>query len=416
MDMDEQETEVVEEEIAGTMEEPKEPEQSGDETVEAKIEEPKEPEQSGDETVEAKMEEPKEPEQPGDESVEAKIEEPKEPEQSGDETVEAKIEEPIENLVEGTIDKKKCYRPLKPWHGIILIVLTAIEVFIVSGYLSMWFGLYGTAISELLLLVLAVGTVLVVRGDMKVIFQFRKPKISTSFGTLVLWLGTYMFTLMITMIVTYLFPEEMTSVSTGLGETFTSVPFICSFIIVAVMPAICEEAVFRGAFFNSLWNGIHKKWPVIIIVSVIFGAFHGSIWRFIPTCILGIAMGYLIFETNNMFYNMLFHAVNNAVPVVMMYLLLALYKMIGTGGIQIGMQAELELTETLPLSVVGIYLMFGAIGILLVYIGKYLLHMGQPGYDKGMFQYERKAEYLAIAGTCAVLMVGGIAVILASIV
>lgn len=268
----------------------------------------------------------------------------------------------------------------------IMIILAAVEVFIVSGYLVGMFGMYGSVINELVLLALGLGTAALSGADLKAVFQFRKPKMTQVFGTLVLWLGCYFFTIIITMIVTFFFPQEMTEVSTGLSQMFTSVPFLASVFIVSLMPAVCEEILFRGAFFNSVWNGIHKKWPVILIVSVVFGAFHGSIWRFIPTCILGIAMGYLMFETNNMFCNMLFHAVNNAVPLLLLYGMQAVLHaqgmeqiLAGTGTASTGISA----------TVVGVDIVWGLVGVLLIYIGNYLLHAGKPGYTKEIFSLRK---------------------------
>ena len=277
-------------------------------------------------------------------------------------------------------------RLLRLWQGIIMIILAAVEVFIISGYLSGMFGLYGAAINELILLALGLGTTALSGADLKAVFQFRKPKMTEVFGTLVLWLGCYFFTLMITMIVTFFFPQEMTEVGTGLSQMFTSVPFLISVFIVSLMPAVCEEVLFRGAFFNSVWNGIHKKWPVILIVSVVFGIFHGSIWRFIPTCILGIAMGYLMFETNNMFCNMLFHAVNNAVPLLLLYGMQAVLHV--TGMEQVLAEAETTASE-ISAAVVGVDIVWGLVGIFLIYIGNYLLHAGKPGYTKEIFSFRK---------------------------
>ena len=55
-------------------------------------------------------------------------------------------------------------KTLKIYHGIILALLTAGEIFIFSRYLGNWFGFYGTLISELILLLLAVGTVAAAGG------------------------------------------------------------------------------------------------------------------------------------------------------------------------------------------------------------------------------------------------------------
>lgn len=280
--------------------------------------------------------------------------------------------------------REKCL--LRPWQGIIMIILAAVEVFIISGYLSGAFGLYGAAVNELILLALGIGTAAISGADLKAVFQFRKPKLTEVFGTLVLWLGCYFFTIMVTMIVTFFFPKEMTAVGTGLSRMFTSVPFVVSIFIVSLMPAVCEEILFRGAFFNSMWNGIHNKWLVIFIVSIVFGVFHGSVWRFIPTCILGIAMGYLMFETNNMFCNMLFHAVNNAVPLILLYGMQAVMHAAGMEQMLEGAEAT---AAGISLAVVGVDIMWGLIGLFLIYIGNYLLHAGKPGYTKEIFSLRR---------------------------
>ena len=94
---------------------------------------------------------------------------------------------------------------------------------------------------------------------------------------------------------------------------------IVAIIVVGIAPAICEEAVFRGVFFNSIWNQTHGKWIPIIVTAAVFGLFHGSIIRFFPTFLLGIVLGYLVYETNNMFYNVMFHAINNIIPVLVLY-------------------------------------------------------------------------------------------------
>lgn len=80
-----------------------------------------------------------------------------------------------------------------------------------------------------------------------------------------------------------------------------SLTFIISFVIVSISPAICEEAVFRGVVMHSFDNG-KNKWIAIVVTGLIFGAFHGNIWRFVPTALLGIMLGYIVYETDNIIY------------------------------------------------------------------------------------------------------------------
>lgn len=202
---------------------------------------------------------------------------------------------------------------LKVYHGIILIILAAIDIFFIAGYLGRWFGFFGTLLSELILLALAVGVVFVFGGDFKKVFPVRRPKACQVFGTFVLWLGTLFVMMIVAMIMLLLFPKEMAEVSEGISSAIRSVPFVVAFAVVVIAPAICEEAVFRGVFFNSIFKPEQNKWITILVTVAVFGAFHGSIWRFFPTFFLGIAMGYVLMETGNMFYTMLFHGINKRI-------------------------------------------------------------------------------------------------------
>ena len=64
-----------------------------------------------------------------------------------------------------------------------------------------------------------------------------------------------------------------------------------------------------------------------------------------PTAILGVALGYLLVETDNLFYSMLFHFVNNAVPVLLLGLLSFLPEQGGAGemeAVQTAMSSHLR--------------------------------------------------------------------------
>ena len=86
-------------------------------------------------------------------------------------------------------------------------------------------------------------------------------------------------------------------------------------LVVALTPAICEEALHRGLLQYSL-RGIKKKWVMLLLMGVYFGAFHMSIVRFLPMMMMGIVLSYVRMKTDNMFYSSLFHFVHNASTIV----------------------------------------------------------------------------------------------------
>ena len=133
----------------------------------------------------------------------------------------------------------------------------------------------------------------------------------------------------------------------------------------------------------------------------------------IPTAILGVAMGYIFLETENMLYNMLFHFVNNAVPVLLLGLVSRLAEFVGASEVWEAASA-MEAVE-MPLMTVGVYVMEAGGVPLLIYIGNYFLHRGQRGYERGLFPPEKKKLMTWLVGAGLGVMVLGVFLITVSV-
>lgn len=288
----------------------------------------------------------------------------------------------------------------------ILTILYVAEIFWLSDILGTGLGLAGTVLHEVILALIGVVAFLLMRGKLMKIYPFKKPEFKKLAGTVVLWIGAYVGTLFITMLIAYFFPEEMMGASQDVQEVIMEAPVIVSILVVAVTPAICEELAFRGALLSCFRN-LKNRWTGIIIVAAIFGACHGSIWRMLPTMLLGVAMGYLLFETENMLYPMLFHFINNAVPVIMLSLMSGLMGFADAEGM---MDTAMMMAGTsVPFATVAMYLMYSGIAPLLIYVADYLLHSGQEGYDQGLFPREkRKIMIILLAVAVGMIALGAI--------
>ena len=300
-------------------------------------------------------------------------------------------------------------KTLKVYHGIIMLILSAVCVFFVSPILGANLGLYGTLLNEILLLVLAVALTAVVRGDFKQVFPIHKPKLSAVFGTILLWIGSFLAIMIITMIIAYFFPEEVIGVSQGLGMEFASLTFIISFVIVSISPAICEEAVFRGVVMHSFDNG-KNKWISIVVTGLIFGAFHGNIWRFVPTALLGIMLGYIVYETDNMIYGALFHAINNAMPLLSIFAMKSMYS-----NEMFQSQMSTMTDNGIPLISIGMYVMYGAAIPLLLTIGNYLIHKGTKHAKNSLFAKEERMKLVVLLLISVAFLVVGFFIIIFSL-
>lgn len=291
-------------------------------------------------------------------------------------------------------------RILKPYHGILFFVIAILALIFPGAIMQAYWGMAGLAVSEIMYLVISVVYVLILRGDLKEVFPLKKIKVTVVIGTILLWVGTYPVIMLLSMIITALFPEQILATSQGLNSVFSQVSVPMQIIIVALLPAICEEAMHRGVILNSFKN-IRSKWIVIIATGVLFGINHLSIWRFLPTAILGIALTYVVYETGNIFYSVLFHFLNNAFS--------TLATAAGDSS-AVSVETSLEIFHSAPIMCVGIglYMIFSAIAPFLIYTAAYLVRLGKSSEEKVTYWPERhKGWMIGILIGLTVLCVAG---------
>jgi sodium transport system permease protein len=86
--------------------------------------------------------------------------------------------------------------------------------------------------------------------------------------------------------------------------------------LMALSPAICEEALFRGPILRGLATRFSAA-GAAILTGLLFGLFHGDIWRLLPTGVLGVILSGLALATDSIIPSMVAHFVNNASLVIL---------------------------------------------------------------------------------------------------
>lgn len=88
-------------------------------------------------------------------------------------------------------------------------------------------------------------------------------------------------------------------------------------LVIAILPALCEEILFRGTLQTALLRDLSPA-RAITIVAVIFAAWHLDLFRFPGMLLASLAMGWLAWRTGSLWPGVVAHAVNNlgAEPVV----------------------------------------------------------------------------------------------------
>jgi membrane protease YdiL (CAAX protease family) len=91
--------------------------------------------------------------------------------------------------------------------------------------------------------------------------------------------------------------------------------------MVAVLPAIGEELLFRGVIQRIFINWTNNYHWGIWIAAIIFSGFHLQFYGFLPRLMLGAMFGYFLVWTGSMWVPILAHFVNNTMGVIGFYLM-----------------------------------------------------------------------------------------------
>ncbi len=92
-------------------------------------------------------------------------------------------------------------------------------------------------------------------------------------------------------------------------------------MVIAMLPAIGEELMFRGIVQRILVNSIGNYHAGILISAMLFSAIHMQFYGFLPRMMLGIYFGYMLYWSRTIWLPVIAHFINNASAVVFAFLL-----------------------------------------------------------------------------------------------
>lgn len=120
--------------------------------------------------------------------------------------------------------------------------------------------------------------------------------------------------------------REMQNMTEGIVETMMGTDTVgglmANLLVVALVPAVCEEVFFRAGIQNLLQRWFRNPHAAILVAAIVFSLGHGEIFSFMPRFVLGILLGYLYVYSGSILTNSLAHFANNAL-VVLLYWLVA---------------------------------------------------------------------------------------------
>lgn len=242
-----------------------------------------------------------------------------------------------------------------PGVGDVIVVVTV--VFLLMIYVGMAatarFGIWGVALQQLMILGVPLLAVWYMKSDAKKLLSLGRPKASGVVGGILFYVGIYSLVIVLSMVLTKIMPESTSQISENYGM-LTKQPLIIVLLVLSAMPGIGEELLFRGFTMGGIRCKIGAKWA-IILSSLVFGLFHMSLVKLLPTALLGGCFAVITWRTGSIYIGMFLHFLNNA-----MSFLIIKYPEKAMELVPLFTKETLTVTESVMLIVVGI--LCGGIG------------------------------------------------------
>ena len=199
---------------------------------------------------------------------------------------------------------------------IICLVVVYLLMIYVGGIFSARDMLVGTMVGQIMVFVTPLLLAWYMKTDKKELFSLKSPKLSMIPASFLLYVGTFLVELVAVHFLTKIFPESTENMSITFDEIIKHSFWVVTFVI-AVMPAIGEELLFRGLTLGSL-NSKYKAVWAILVSSLIFGLYHGSVVKLLPTTMLGACFAYIVYKGGSIYITMALHFLNNLLLVISM--------------------------------------------------------------------------------------------------
>lgn len=194
-----------------------------------------------------------------------------------------------------------------------VMALTTVLILYAGSMLQIKLGIAGVFGTQMIILLVALGVVWYTKRDIRLTYGFHKTGAKSYIGGAFMVTGFFLINMVISTGLSYLFPASTENVTTAFSEIMDG-NIIGVLFVVAVTPAICEEMLFRGMLYRSM-KARYRTPVAIIAVAALFGLYHMSLVKFIPTGLLGLLLCYMVYATGSIYPAMMMHCINNAISV-----------------------------------------------------------------------------------------------------
>ena len=192
---------------------------------------------------------------------------------------------------------------------VLVIAVVLFAIIYIGGSVQAKNVKIGVLVTQLLILFIPLLAALYTKSDIRKTFSLRRTSTGYYFAALLYILGGVCVGMVLSTIVITVFHLNVSNEDAGL-KMLIGDNFPVMVLLIAILPAICEEMMFRGYIFSALRTGV-KPVKAIIISAIIFGAYHMSAAKFLTTAVLGGLICCMTYRSGSILPGMLMHLLNN---------------------------------------------------------------------------------------------------------
>ena len=154
-------------------------------------------------------------------------------------------------------------------------------------------------------------------GQPRQTLGLRKPTGFSLVAAVLLAIALYPAATMLQMLVskTYAIPQQMQAMLEAVEMKLASGPAWFALILIALVPAVCEELAFRGFILTGMRQPgsgkRERRWRAIAVSSLFFALAHGILQQQISAFFLGLILGYIAYQVQSVWPAILYHLTHN---------------------------------------------------------------------------------------------------------
>ena len=199
--------------------------------------------------------------------------------------------------------------------AVLTLLIAMVLCLYLGSLLQLKLLIVGAGLTQLLVIAVPFLAARYGRVDLRETFRLRAPNVPAVLAALILAVGAFFFCNMVCQPIARLAGDSAEIFSETFELLESGQSFWMIWLVVGLLPALCEEALFRG-YLLSAFSKRMKPWLAIGLSSLCFAVYHMNFYQGCYVFLLGLILGYVVLRGGSIVYSCLIHFVCNSIAVL----------------------------------------------------------------------------------------------------